>query len=133
MIDNRISKLGREQVESAKEIIICKSNPYFMAKFGSNTPKFEPDYYIALAIFKNELKQLVYAGDFKTWQFYNLTNAMRAIKRINKEVPIKIYSDDDIAKFVALEQAEMAAFVEAAKQLNDGNKANLINLLSEKK
>ena len=131
MNNNRISKLGREQIESAKEIIICKSTPYYVAKLGKDAPTSDRDRYIALAVFTNGLNQTIYSGELQTWKFDDLKNGIRSIKRINNKVSIRIYSDDDILRFVAAENAERTAFIEAARKFNNGDKSELINLLSE--
>ena len=131
MIRERISKFGREQIEAAKEIIICKSNPWAIAKFGERSPQYNPDHYIAMVIYKNGNNDLVHCGDLGTWRFDSLKNGIRSIKRINKDVPIKIYSDDEITKFIAIEKAEMASFMNAVKKFNSGDKTDLISILKE--
>lgn len=131
MFKERINKLGKEQIQSAKEIIICKDNAYFVAKFGEQQSRFNPDPFIAIVIYKNNNNSLVNAGEFAHWRFLDLKNGVRSIKRINKDLKISIYSDDEITKFVAIEKAERMAFMDAVKNFNDGNKADLINLISE--
>lgn len=130
MFKERINKLGRQQIESAKEIIICKDNPYFVARFGDKQSLFNPDPYIALVIYQNNNNSLVSAGDFSHWRFLDLKNAVRSIKRINKNVPISIYSDEQIIKFVATEKAESIAFMDAVKKFNQGEKDELIQILN---
>lgn len=129
MIKERINKLGRQQIESAKEIIICNRNAYSIARLGDNVPLVDPSALVALVIFNNGNNQLVMAGDFCTWQFDDLKNGVRSIKRINKNVPISIYSDEQIIKFVATEKANSIAFMDAVKKFNQGEKSDLISIL----
>lgn len=131
MFKERINKLGRQQIESAREIIICKDNPYFIAKFGERKSSFHPDSFIAIVIYNNINNSLVSAGSFGHWRFYDLKNGIRSIKRINKDVPIKIYSNDEIIKFVEIEKAESKAFMSAVRKFNNGEKGDLINMLED--
>lgn len=127
----RINKIGRQQIESAREIIICKDNPYFIAKFGEKQSRFDPDPFIAIVIYNNNNNSLVSAGSFAHWRFQDLKNGIRSIKRINKDVPINIYSNDEIIKFVGIEKAESKAFMSAVRKFNKGEKGDLIALLED--
>ena len=127
----RINKLDRQQIESAKEIIICKDNTYFTAKYGAKQSRFNDDPYIAIAIYKNNNNSLIDAGEFAHWRFLDLKNGVRSIRRINKDVIINIYSDDEIIKFVETENAEREALMSAVRKFNEGDKSPLLSLFKE--
>lgn len=131
MLNTRINKMGKQQIQAAEKIIICHDNPYFVAMYGNRQSRFDPDPYIALAFFKNGFRNLVSAGtDPSYWHFDNLKNGIRSIKRLNKDVPIFVYSDDEITKFVEIEKAEHKAFIEASRKFKAGDRTDLINLLT---
>lgn len=135
MIKNRINKLGRMQIENAVEIIICKDNAYFLAKFGTKQSRFDPDLYIAMGIYKNGNNSLINSGDYGHWRFAfeDIENAIRSVKRINKHVPINIYTDEQIIQFVENEEEESKKFMAAVRDFNKGIKQDLINILKADK
>ena len=127
----RISKRGRDQLENAKEVIICKNNAYFVAKYGNKQSRFDPDPYIAMVIYKNNRNDLVAAGELGTWRFTELKNGIRSIKRINKNIPIQVFSDLEIEKFIAVEKIKDAEFMDAVRKFNKGDRGDLIAILKE--
>lgn len=132
MFRERINKLGKEQIQVAHKIIISNDNPYFVAKFGNKQSRFSPDPYIAIVVYENGANSLVSAGnDLGHWRFLNLKNGIKSIRRINKNVPIHVYSEEEITKFVVTEKAENQAFLEAARKFNAGEKKDLIEILKE--
>jgi len=131
MFKERINQRGRGQIENAKEVIICKDNAYFVAKFGNKQSRFDPDPYIALVIYKNNVNDLVAAGELGTWRFTELKNGIRSIKRINKNVPVKVFSDLEIEKFIAVEKVKDAEFMDAVQKFNKGDRGDLIAILKE--
>ena len=131
MFKERINQRGRGQIENAKEVIICKDNAYFVAKFGNKQSRFDPDPYIALVIYKNNINDLVAAGELGFWRFTELKNGIRSIKRINKNVPVKVFSDLEIEKFIAVEKVKDAEFMDAVQKFNKGDRGDLIAILKE--
>ncbi len=131
MFKERINQRGRGQIENAKEVIICKDNAYFVAKFGNKQSRFDPDPYIALVIYKNNINDLVAAGELGFWRFTELKNGIRSIKRINKNVPVKVFSDFEIEKFIAVEKVKDAEFMDAVQKFNKGDRGDLIAMLKE--
>lgn len=131
MFKERINQRGRGQIENAKEVIICKDNAYFVAKYGNKQSRFDPDPYIALVIYKNNINDLVAAGELGFWRFTELKNGIRSIKRINKNVPVKVFSDFEIEKFIAVEKVKDAEFMDAVQKFNKGDRGDLIAMLKE--
>lgn len=136
MFKERINQRGRGQIENAKEVIICKNNAYFVAKYGNNKygnkqSRFDPDPYIALVIYKNNINDLVAAGELGFWRFTELKNGIRSIKRINKNIPIKVFTDFEIEKFIAVEKVKDAEFMDAVRKFNKGDRGDLIAILKE--
>lgn len=131
MFKERINQRGRGQIENAKEVIICKDNAYFVAKYGNKQSRFDPDPYIALVIYKNNINDLVAAGELGFWRFTELKNGIRSIKRINKNVPVKVFSDLEIEKFIAVEKVKDAEFMDAVQKFNKGDRGDLIAILKE--
>ena len=131
MFKERINQRGRGQIENAKEIIICKDNAYFVAKYGEKQSLFDTDPFIALVIYKNNMNDLVAAGELGTWRFTELKNGIRSIKRINKNVSIKVFSDSEIEKFIAIEKVKDVEFMEAVQKFNKGDRGDLIAILKE--
>lgn len=128
----RINKLGKSQIEAASEVIICKDHAYFIAKFGDKQ-RFNPDPFIALVVYKNNNYSLVSAGkNLGYWKFSNLNNAVKSIKRINKTVKIKIFSDEEIASYVEHQRQEVAKFMNAVKRYISGDPDQLIKILKKR-
>ncbi len=133
MKKSRISQLGREQIENAAEIIICRNNAYYESKYADPALKikFKDDPFLALAVRENGFNSIVLSGDLASWRFLDLKNGIRAIKRINNNVSIKIFSDEEINKFIQIEKLKDMQFMEAVKKFNNGDKEELIEFLKE--
>lgn len=132
MTDNkmRINQIGKSLIQGADKIIICNFACYSTEKLNTAS-KLDKNAYIALVLKAGSYSQPVYAGNLRYWVFNDIKNAIRSIKRIRKDVPISVFSDDEITKLVLSEKLEMDEFLEAARKFNAGEKTDLIEILKK--